>query len=226
MDWNPLLDTPPPWRGTLRTTAAVDARLTEGRERFRTNAEALGALEHASTASTPAPATFSDVIAAAFGPGEVATAWRRWREARVADGAVLDGLAEVRAADLGRSIGAGMATLRGYVGRAVRPAGALPSRKGERFILGDPARVAALLDRAARLYTKWTSAPAPEPALAELFRAWAAGLRPGWPPVATADPEGPMPALLAFVVATADVSVAEELELVARLAEALAAPAP
>jgi hypothetical protein len=171
----------------------VDARLTEGRERFRANAEPLGALERASTASTPAPATFSDVIATAFGPGEVATAWRRWREARVEGGAVLEGLAEVRAADLGRSIGAGMA---------------------------------ALLDRAARLYTKWTSAPAPEPALAELFRAWAAGLRPGWPPVATADPEGPMPPLLAFVVATADVSVAEELELVARLAEALAEPAP
>jgi hypothetical protein len=64
----------------------VDARLTEGRERFRANAEALGALEHASTASAPAPAMFSDVIAAAFGPGEVATAWRRWREARVDEG--------------------------------------------------------------------------------------------------------------------------------------------
>ena len=158
--------------------------------------------------------------------------------------------------------------LKSYKRLVVGPAGALPSRKGERFILGDAERVAllrgwfpratiehvdeaaarkdekhkdeavkrevgarekrdaALLDRAARLYTKWTSAPAPEPALAELFRAWAAGLRPGWPPVATADPEGPMPPLLAFVVATADVSGAEELELVARLAEALAAPAP
>lgn len=82
MDWKPLLqDAPAP------DAVAVDARVADARVRFRRALDALGALQRP-VASQPPP-TFAGVIAAAFGPGEVADAWRRWRDAeREAPGAL------------------------------------------------------------------------------------------------------------------------------------------
>lgn len=80
MDWKPLLDPSMTWRGQHLTETAVDARIAEARARFRANVEAVGRLERASSAAAPAPAGFADVVAAAFGPGDIASAWRRWRD--------------------------------------------------------------------------------------------------------------------------------------------------
>jgi hypothetical protein len=80
--WKPLLDPATTYRGEHLSAAAVDARVAQARACFRAHVEALGRLEQASSAS-PAPAPrFVDVLAAAVGPGDVMTAWRRWREGR------------------------------------------------------------------------------------------------------------------------------------------------
>ncbi|MES2637870.1 MAG: hypothetical protein V4850_00240 [Myxococcota bacterium] len=85
MPWKPLLDPATTYRGEHLSAAAVDARVAQARACFRAHVQALGRLEQASSAS-PAPAPrFVDVLAAAVGPGDVMTAWRRWREAADAD---------------------------------------------------------------------------------------------------------------------------------------------
>lgn len=58
----------------------------------------------------------------------------------------------------------------------------------------------ALAARAAVLYTKWSGAPAPDKAIDAWIATWAAGKRPGWPPIAEVTLTGPWPALVAFAV--------------------------
>ena len=79
MDWQPLLNSTPDYRSALRAGADVEARVTTARARFRAYLDAVTRIEVASGGEPEAPATFGAVVAAAFGPGEVAPAWRRWR---------------------------------------------------------------------------------------------------------------------------------------------------
>ncbi len=88
MDWKPLLDAATTWQGAHLTATSVDARVAQARARFRAHVEALGRLERAASTATPAVATFVDVLAAAVGPGDVAAAWRAWREGRPSPGAL------------------------------------------------------------------------------------------------------------------------------------------
>lgn len=82
MDWKPLLDPATTYRGEHLSAAAVDTRLTQARTRFRAHVEALARLEEASAPSPVAAPRLLDVLAAVVGPGDVATAWRRWWDAR------------------------------------------------------------------------------------------------------------------------------------------------
>ncbi len=80
MDWKPLLDPAVPYRGALRTAGQVEERVATARARFRGFLDALARLDRAAAGTPPEPApSFGAILAAAFGPGDVATAWRRWR---------------------------------------------------------------------------------------------------------------------------------------------------
>lgn len=89
MDWTPLMEPAVPWRGALRTAGEVEARVATARARFKGFLDALATLESAAAAPPPEPPPgFGAVIAAAFGPGDVATAWRRWRGGESGPGAL------------------------------------------------------------------------------------------------------------------------------------------
>lgn len=80
MDWKPLLEPHVPYRSALRSNGDVEARVTTARVRFKGALNGLARLERAAEAADEQPpATFGAVVSAAFGPGDVATAWRRWR---------------------------------------------------------------------------------------------------------------------------------------------------
>jgi hypothetical protein len=78
VDWKPLLESELRYRGSLCTAAAVEARATAARERFRAWLDELKTTEAASAPEEPRPATFGAVLAAVFGPEDVAVAWQRW----------------------------------------------------------------------------------------------------------------------------------------------------
>ena len=79
--WKTVLETPPAYAARRPGAVVIDTRAAQARAALRGHLNTVRALEQVTRAAPPAPseAGFLDVVAAVFGPEDVAVAWRRWR---------------------------------------------------------------------------------------------------------------------------------------------------